>query len=534
METYTHNNGQEVQLPDDLRKEATLALKKVGAYMGSNGNTAVMESFKETPEPIVLVGISFVLGLVAYIVSELSNYYEIRRNWTYYRCQPSITPFSKFYGHDLEETMNFCIGQAVKEHAPGVIDPIYAGIDRVAGVVDGVYGKAEAIEGGVSHLLGGFESFVLEFANSFRLVGTRMRMSVIRIKDIFARVYGTFIAFAYAAISAITFGENLVCNPLVTFVAGIAGVDICCFHPDTRIVMADGFSRIIRHIHIGDTLRGGGVVTSTYLFDGTDVSMVFLHGIHVSSNHYVERPDGLPGMIQAGEHPSAERAPSLSRLWCIGTSNHRIPILSTSRADFVNRSPSLPSSHTLLFADYEESSDPDVIEEAQYQVELALNGPSQIGPRVENYCLGLDPSFEVLMLNDSWKKLSDVRIEDELAHGGKVRGLIREVCEEVCKTPAGAYVSSAQLFLQNKKWKRAAHLWPIEKRTTILYHLMLSNNTGFIISKGGMLYGIRDYAEWSSSATQAPYDNAIKLNTAPGSRVQHAIRHSTTLAAPTR
>ena len=240
------------QIDETLLGESIDLSNRMNAYLGSKGNPTVMSSFVKPPSYLVLGLITGVLLAAAYVILLISNYYEIKQNWDTYRCMPSVAPFASFYGYNLSENMNFCISQSVKEHAPGVINPIYAGINQVTGVVDGVFDKVSSIESGVSSLLSGFQTFVVNFINSFNLIGTRVRMSLIRIKDIFARIYGLFIAFAYAGISAITFGENLVCNPLVVFLGTITGVDICCFAPDTQIAMADGSRQPIAAIRMGD------------------------------------------------------------------------------------------------------------------------------------------------------------------------------------------------------------------------------------------------------------------------------------------
>ena len=489
------SDGKE-QLSDDLEKEGLLAMKKIGAFMGSNGDPSVMDSFKEPPSISMLLLVTAGLGLVAYIISELSNYYEIKRHWTHYRCMPSIAPFAKFYGYDLAETMNFCVGQSVREHAPGVIDPIYKGINVVTGVVDGVYDKVVSIEGGVANLLQGFETFMINFTNSFRLLGVRVRMAFVRIKDIFARVYGVFIAFAYAAISAITFGENLICNPLVTFLGTIAGVDICCFAPETPVRMADGSARPISAIQIGDRLAGGSEVTTTYLFDGSTTPMVRIHGIHVSTNHYLRGPGGA--MIPAGAHPAAVSAEKLSRLWCLATTNNRIPIVTNTMS-------------TAEFADYEESSDPAVIAEAQRVAEQQLNNGSA-GPTVPDYSLGLDPTLLVFMKHGVWKSLQHVQIGDVLMGGSHVTGIIREVCENQCVSPGGHYVSAAQLVHYGDQWVRAVHIWPrAEGRVSVLYHLMVSSGTYITVGGDGEVFNVRDYAEVASLDIQAPYDRDLEV-----------------------
>jgi len=479
------------QLPDDLREAAALALNKIGAYIGSAGDPAVMASFKEPPGLTSLFYLSAALFLVLYIVAEIGNYYEITNNWSHYQCMPSIAPFSKFYGHDLKETMNFCVGQQVKEHAGGVIAPIYKGINEVQGVVDGVLQKVEAVEGGIMGLLKGFQDFVVNFVNSFRLLGTRVRMSFIRIKEIFQRVYGIFIAFAYAAISAITFGENLICNPLVTFVAGFAGVDICCFGRETRVHMADGSTQCIAAVRIGDRLANKATVTATFDFDGRTVEMISIQGVHVSSNHSL-LIDGM--WIPAGLAPSAVPVPSRDRIYCLSTSTNMIPVQP------------IVGDGDLVFTDYEESVDPVTVREAQAAAEIALCG--RAGNPVNDYGLGLDPQLFVNS-EGKWCKLMDLRVGDTVDRG-QVTGIVRELCQDVRITPDGVMIAAAQLVRVKGQWTRAGRVFATRTDPTILCQIFLSTNDAFLIRSRAEIWMVRDYQEWQGAETQEPYDRWLE------------------------
>lgn len=489
------------QLPEDLQKEALTLLGKIRA----REHPDVLSSHKDIPSVTMLAMITIGLFIGAYIITEIANYNEIKANWAHYQCMPSVAPFASFYGHDLNETMQFCIAQSVKDHAPGVINPIYKGISEVTDVVDGVYDKVVAIEGGVAGLLKGFESFVINFVNSFRLLGTRVRMSFIRIKEIFGRVYGLFMAFVYAGISALTFGENLACNPLVAFMATITGhEEMCCFAPTTRIPLADGSVVAIRDVQIGDVLAGGGLVTSTYLFTGIHTPMVRFHGIEVSTDHYVRAGNRL---IQARDHPGAIPVFRLPYLYCITTSDHRIPVIS----DLADR--------ILEFADYEESSDPAVIAEAQRIAEMTLNANmtleannAHVGPTVPDYSLGLDPTLLVYMRNGSWIPLEHVKVGAQLMSGAFVVGVIQELCETLCEIPGStAVVSAAQLIWQGGVWRRAAHIWSCGGKVldpAVLTHLLTDSDAPITVRTNSETLNVRDYAE--CYGIQTPYDTKLK------------------------
>jgi len=450
------------------------------------------EKAKEQANPslFALIGLTTILLFVAYAFSEMASYFEIIHNWEHYRCNPGVIPFARFYGHNLEETMNFCIGEAVREHAPGVINPIYAAVHGIMTVVDGAYEKAAAVEGGVTNLLSGFQKFLMQFANSLRLVGTRVRMSLVRIRDIFARIYASFLSIAFAGISAITFGENLIYNPLVAFID-----DIGCFAPDTRIALPDGESAAIRDLTIGTVLRDGATVTSTYAFNGKNTKMVRLHGIHVSGNHAL-----LESGQRADEHSDAVAAESVATMLCIATSNHSIPVLSCNGDTVIE------------FTDYEESSDPSVIAESQRAAETVLNGPAAVGETVSDFSLGLDPALYVGMWSGSWKRLDTIQLGDMLARGAEVIGIVREICASCVKTPGGNMFSAAQLIRYEGGWKRAAFLYPTVSGEYILHHLIVSDNASLYVYGNHEFLFVRDYAEVHDHTVQSPYDSIIQQN----------------------
>ncbi len=477
-----------------MLSETTQQLKVLGAQLTG----APPPVYIDPPSPLVFVFLTTILVGCMFFFLSIAEYQVIRTHWSEYRCSPAIMPFAKFYGHDLNETINFCMQQAVKEHAPGVVEPIFKAIGEVTTVVEGVFAKAEAVEDGVSTLLSGFESFVTNFVNSLGLVGTRIRMSVVRIKEIFGRVHGIFIAFAYAAISAITFGENLVCNPLVTFMGTITGVDVCCFAPETRVILENGTLARIDRIWIGDRLQGGGRVTSVYRFDGRTTRMVRLKGsIIVSAGHYVEDPSGK--MVPAGSYPGAVPVDSVPLLYCLATDNHRIPIY---------------TGDSLICADYEESSDPSVTAEAQRAAESALNAGVTETPFAD-YGLGLDPSCRVEDNEGNWIPLDRVSIGTVLRGGATVTGVIWEECNTTVAVEPGVFMAAAQLIWdsERRQWRRAGRLLPEAAAggTRLLRHLMIGEGGGTLEVRGpgGSRFWVRDYCEIADDAIQAPYDAAI-------------------------
>lgn len=493
--------GSPTKVTEDDLSRGIRQLGVLGAKLA--GGTSA--TYSDPPSPLLLLILTGVLAGILAVFMAFAEYNEIRANWPEYRCSPSVMPFAKFYGYNLNDTINFCMQEAVKEHAPGVVEPIYRAIGAVSNTVEGVFAKAEAVEGGVSSLLAGFETFVTNFVNSLRLVGTRIRMSAVRIREIFGRIHGIFIAFAYAGISALTFGENLVCNPLVTFMGTVTGVDVCCFVPDTPVRLASGRTVRIDTVQMGDMLAGGGRVTSTYRFAGRSTRMVQIDNIHLSTGHYVEGGDG-PGMISAEEHPLAIPALSVPLLICLATDNHRIPV--------VRRDDSL-----LVCADYEESSDPAVTNAAQQAAETFLNGPEGVEEPLPDYSLGLDPRLFVQLAEGTWIPLADVALGMELSTGGHVAGIIQEECALVTELEPDIVVSAAQLLLNEEtvRWRRAGRFlarrtYSVTPTRTLTHLLVAGGDNSFLVGlpSTGKRFLVRDYSEVEDDAVQAPYDAAVR------------------------
>jgi hypothetical protein len=339
----------------------------------------------------------------------------------------------------------------------------------------------------VGGLLQGFQTFIVNFQNSFRLIGVRIQMSLVSIKEIFQRVFAIFVAFTYAGMAALTFGENMVCNPLVTFIGDIAGVDICCFAPETRVRMADGSIQAIQKVRIDDYLAGGARVISTFLFDGAAgcAGMVSVHGVHVSGNHYLRDPSG--NWIRADAHPAAVPVPVRPLIWCLGTTTNTIPVVSVGGGD-------------LEFTDYEETSDPAVVAAAQALSERTLNGT--VGPTVPDYSLGLSPHALVAMENGGWRLLSAIKPGDRVLGGARVIGVVSEVCESVCLEQG---VSAAQLVQIEGRWERAGRMWTASSTKLIMMQLVLDKSWPLWINCNGAQWIVRDYTE-IGEAGEAPYE----------------------------
>jgi hypothetical protein len=271
--------------------------------------------------------------------------------------------------------------------------------------------------------------------------------------------------------SALTSAMSLPDNGLVKFIIGF------CFDPNTVVHMADGTTKLIKHIQIGDLLKGGRA-TSVFRFDGSRTPMVQIGDVVISSNHLVQCPDGVWRVAEA--HPDATPVPSIPDILCLNVEGHRFTV---------------GIEHVLQVADYDESESDLVVSTAQQLAEAGLNA-GLTGPVIKDYSLGFEPDAEIRISESEWIGVSDIAIGRELYGGQTVMGLVEEECASVCRM-GSIRLSSAQLVFTGSEWKRAGTVLPVETSDvpTRLVQVITDRVGPLCLRRGTSLVWIRDYRE---------------------------------------
>ena len=135
-----------------------------------------------------------------------------------------------------------------------------------------------------------------------------------------------------------------------------------------------------------------------------------------------------------------------------------------------------------LWSDYDESSRPDVVLEAQKTAEFMLNGKVvDVSNTPISYDLGVSKDTFVKLNDGCWKKMSEIQINEQLEVGGRVLGIVDEVVHHSVINK-GVCMSASQLLWNEefKEWRRS-----FDKRwkpgVNFMRQLFTENGT-FIIS----------------------------------------------------
>lgn len=424
------------------------------------------DNLKSSIFKIILLTLILLVALIA--TFSFANFEEIIKNWSRYRCNPAFMPFASMAGYNATDNFKFCLDSIFGEKARELFAPLFAIIANFAQILKLMVDVTLGMRQMFSRFFLGMNSYIRNVRDRIQALMFQVRMSFMKLQNLMGRVYATLFSVVFMGMSAVTAGLNLSENSLVNFVLEF------CFAPETPVRMADGQTRPIRDLRIGDALEGGKV-TSVFVFRGTETPMVRIGSVHLSAEHLVAGPTGW---LLAKEHPDAVFAESIPELICLNTDTHMFT-LGTG----------------LEVRDYDETEEAHVVKEAQALSEKALNSGFQKGA-VLDYALGFSETAFVCLENQTWIQANQVKIGDRLYGGNEVVGLVAEECKSVCNWK-GVLVSAAQLVEDKGVWKRAAHLSEPQQETRTLIQFLTRHVRPFPIAVHPEKESvwIRDYRE---------------------------------------
>jgi len=416
------------------------------------------------------------LGLV--LMFTLGNLQEIQKNFPKYRCNPIMMPFASLLGFNAKDNFNFCLSSIFNGKAAEIFGPIYNLLGGFTQIVKLIVDVALGIRKLFSNFLMGVNGFVRSVRDRIQGLMFNIRMSFLKINSLMGRVYGTMYAVIWMGVSAMTAGFNIADNDLVRFLFEF------CFDPDTPIQLEDGSFVPISHVRIGTRLAALAdtsvpVVTSRFEFQGDKTPMVNVHGVVMSASHYVKAGESW---VPAEEHPEAIPAASVPKLICLNVSGHTFMVGKGDPA--------------LLVADYDEHSSDKVVHATQKLAMAALNGTSESSQTRSDYSLGIDPTCEVRMRDNTWQPMSALQLGDDVWNAGKVLGLVQEQCDQVCEISGKLFAAAQTIY--DGKWVRVAEKAPVSvsvSTKSVLLSLITERCATIHIRCGQESYYIRDYRE---------------------------------------
>lgn len=412
---------------------------------------------------------------------------EVKKNWPKYRCRPNIMPFAAIYGHNTAENFQFCLSNMFGFELGEALGPVFAILATMIRTLMTILQVANSIRIQLATLMGGIQTIFQNFTDRFKQLISAVQQSAYRMKLIMGRLYGTFFAMIYMAISGMTALTNFTDTVLFDF------LDTFCFDPDTVVNIKGKGHMCVKDVKIGDVFEEtGSQVTATFAFDSDGQQMVELPGnIVVSTNHYVY---SLGKWVQAGDHPLAiSKGPwqggTERPLICFNTSDHKIPI-----GHFV-------------FLDYDETEEGDV--ETMNWIDSKLNGKDSFKKRDYDYTTCVKKDTQILLKDGSKKPIQKITLGDTLSTG-RVVGVIQKQVDRVCELPQKESVAPGLCYWDKNQWVRAGDTLPSQelKEPQIYYSLVVLGTASFETESHTVM---RDYVEVHSPDSEQFYASKVEL-----------------------
>jgi hypothetical protein len=438
---------------------------------------------------IILILVVFAMTLFG--SSQLANITSIKANWANERCSPMIMPFASFFGYNAKENFDFCLGRIFRTHSEPYMGSMGSIFGQFGGMLTTLFQSMSSMRNTIASMGGGINLMFQEFTDRISAFFFRLRISAIRLKTLFGRMYAILFSIMYMGTSGITGMTSFTNTTLFSF------LNTFCFPGDTIICVQDGthkrngIRRVpIKDVRIGDILMPGHCpVTATFQFYAKGQPMVQLGSTIVSTNHYVYHKGKR---IQAGDHPFAiDKGPWASDkpLYCLNTANHHLPV------------------GPLVFMDYDETAAADTA--TMNMIDRRINGtphaPLKDYPFTESGCaMGEHVRIKTI---SGIKRAIDLQIGDELSTGCTVVGWIRRCVTEVCDH-AGTLVTPATLYWDTTQWRRYGETHPIRKEPCELLSFVVTPHSQIEWEDGTI---IRDYMEWCSPDAEQYYTEQLTV-----------------------
>jgi hypothetical protein len=259
-----------------------------------------------------------------------------------------------------------------------------------------------------------------------------------------------------------------------------------CFTGDTQISLADGTTKAISELVLGQVLDGGATVESILQMEGTHTPLFVLEGIRVSGSHLVQQNGKWHSVAEDSRAiPILERS---ERLFCLNTSTQTIPVVIRGT--------------TLLFRDWEEIDGRDTVGQRGWNklVSSLLKG-LEVDSQEDMSCL-MDPSI-LVPTPQGPVHLDHIKIGDyiELSYNRSTRiiGIVSGRVQGVSKGPhwLSGVIEKIHRPTDGSFHRRLTTLTPAtDPASSYLYGKHVITESGeLVIYAHGIVRKLRDFTE---------------------------------------
>jgi hypothetical protein len=435
---------------------------------------------------LFIVCILILCTLIMYGFDAFLNMGDIKRNWGDYRCNPMIMPFAGLFDYDAKDNFNFCMGKVFEGHSQSYLGSFGTMFTQFTSLLQNVFNSISSMRNVIASLGGGINVIFQEFTNRITNFFFKLRLSAIRLKSLFMKMYAILFSVMYMGMSGITGMTSFTNTFLFSF------LDTFCFPGDTELYINNVNERQmtimpIKDIKLGDRLLPGNAkVTATFKFYAKGQPMVKLGSVIVSTNHYIMY---LGKPIKACNHPAAipfGTWDSDEPLYCLNTTTHKIPV------------------KYMTFMDYDETPRADHVTMNYIDGRINARNCDKMYPFKE-YGFGVNGTT-CINTGRGYIPACDIVIGDKLSTGSEVIGIIHRIVNEICILSDGVIITPSTLYWNGNSWIRLGeHTNFIIQECSLVSFIVVPNSQ--IELENGMI--VRDYMELCSPDAEMHYTAAL-------------------------
>ena len=448
---------------------------------------------------IGLGGLTFLAFMIASYLLVKNKKKDINADWEKQRCQPHVMPFVSLFRpsgrgaiHDTMDNFNKCLYKISKNYLNTFMSPFQSVLETIHEVITTLRTSINNLRKFFSTIRAMLLSTILEILKRIEDMMEVVHKTFVKNMEILKKQKGIAQIISYMMVSiAFTmfsmfnsvgrvikiFIKVLMalgwlvlffcCSPVLSvlslWASGI-GLHWVCFDEHTLITMTDGSTKPISEIQLHEQTHGGGHVTGLFQFSSEGLDMYKYHNIIVSGCHSVYDHDKWRRIQDCSDAiPLSKTQWNKDKVWCISTETNILVI------------------HNIFFADYYESSDPDLIFQMRNAQLRLINHVTHTPPKPmysDNY--GFGPNTPLLDNQGQWHLIQNLHIGDVLRDSGRVLGIIQldlEPSTDLYVDEQGHLIAGTTLIQSNKSWTCASECLTPSRlpRPKVLHHLLTEN-----------------------------------------------------------
>jgi len=397
--------------------------------------------------PIIFITIGlFVYAISQYAMMERST---IMNNWPELRCNVFVMFAAYWLKPDLDPqtagefaagNFQFCTKSIIETVMKTVMAPFSSVLSIQAQVTEVFTLILNSIKTSITTMYNEFLSFLEPVFKRFNAITYQLGIVMQKIRASFEKANATLLSAVFSGISIVKGIQNaiqfvikvvmiiiaimvalifllffilfpfipIIITPVLIAIIAVGTLvateaseaqGAFCFTGDTCVSLADGTTKPISELALGQALEGGSTVESILQMEGTHTPLFDLEGIHVSGSHLVQQKSVWHSVAEDSRAtPILERS---ERLYCLNTSTQTIPVITIQGT-------------TILFRDWEEIDGRDTVGQRGWnRLVSSILGGLQVNSQEEDMSCLMDPTIPVPTPQGP-KPLDQIQIGDEI------------------------------------------------------------------------------------------------------------------------